>query len=119
MPSAACGQEEEGLFKVDAVNEEEVEEVEEVEEEWEEDVGGEEGLFKADAVNEEDSTRDHATLMYKMRLGGAGVRAGGGRGIFSATTVNEEDSERDRATREEAEQAGLLMTINNALWGGS
>ena len=37
-------EEEEGLFKADAVNEEE-----------------EEGLFKADAVNEEDPERDRAT----------------------------------------------------------
>ena len=39
-------EEEEGLFKADAVNEEEEEE---------------EGLFKADAVNEEDPERDRAT----------------------------------------------------------
>ena len=43
----AWGEEEEGLFKADAVNEEEEEE--------------EEGLFKADAVNEEDPERDRAT----------------------------------------------------------
>ena len=42
-------QEEEGLFRADAVNEEEEEEEEE------------EGLFKADAVNEEDPERDRAT----------------------------------------------------------
>ena len=56
-------EEEESLFKADAVNEEEEEEEEE-----------EESLFKADAVNEEDSERDRAT--------GGGV-GGGGRFIQS------------------------------------
>ena len=41
-------EEEEGLFKPDAVNEEDPEREEE-------------GLFKADAVNEEDPERDRAT----------------------------------------------------------
>ena len=45
----AWGEEEEGLFKADAVNEEEEEEEEE------------EGLFRANAVNEEDPERDRAT----------------------------------------------------------
>ena len=50
-------EEEEGLFKADAVNEEDPEREEEEEEE--------EGLFKADAVNEEEPERDRATQMKK------------------------------------------------------
>ena len=52
--------EEGGLFRADAVNEEEEEE--------------EEGLFKADAVNEEDSERDGTTLSpcYCVHCGGGG-----------------------------------------------
>ena len=45
-------EEEEGLFKADAVNEEEEEE---------------EGLFKADAVDEEDPERDRATQGRRRR----------------------------------------------------
>ena len=50
-------EEEEGLFKADAVNEEDP--VRDQEEEEEEEEEG--SLFKADAVNEEDSERDRAT----------------------------------------------------------
>ena len=51
-------EEEEGLFKANAVNEEDPERDRATQEEEEEE---EEGLFKADAVNEEDPERDRAT----------------------------------------------------------
>ena len=52
-------EEEEGLFKADAVNEEDPERDRATQEEEEEEE--EEGLFKADAVNDEDPKRDRAT----------------------------------------------------------
>ena len=54
-------EEEEGLFKADAVNEEDPERDQEEEEEEGE------SLFQADAVNEEEEERDRAT-----QVGGAG-----------------------------------------------
>ena len=51
MGSAPMEEEGQGLFRADAVNEEDPEREEEEEE----------GVFKADAVNEEDPERDRAT----------------------------------------------------------